>query len=201
VGKYPASMAGSATGTADVGKRLAQENTECPDEKFVLVGYSQGGMVVQSALASIPAAIQSKVVAVILYGAGTGSNVAATFKPKTLANCAPADFVSPTIVRPRLRRTDVKQHRLVGGLENQRKAMFRITMKGPNGMTGLLNTSSPHIKASQLDSGQQSLQLMQLCKTRRSGHIQYCILYTCYYTAISLLCFSVLTGSSECPWN
>jgi pimeloyl-ACP methyl ester carboxylesterase len=87
-------MSGSQTGIADIGKRLAQENKECPDEKFALVGYSQGGMVVLSSLAAIPAEISKKVVAVVLYGAGDGSVVTGSFKEKVLANCAPGDFVS-----------------------------------------------------------------------------------------------------------
>jgi len=93
--QYPASLAGSQTGIADIGKRLAQENKECPDEKFALVGYSQGGMVVLSALAAIPAEISKKVVAIILYGAGDGSVVTGSYKDKVLANCAPGDFACP----------------------------------------------------------------------------------------------------------
>jgi len=92
--QYPASMA-SALGSAganDVKKRLEAQSRECPEEKFALAGYSQGGMVVLSSLKNIPANLQSKVVAVVTYGAGDGSNVAASFKTKSLSNCAPGDF-------------------------------------------------------------------------------------------------------------
>jgi len=96
--QYPASLSSalSDAGRKDVLARLASQSKECPDEKFALVGYSQGGMVVQSSLSRIPPELQSKVVAVALYGAGNGSSVAASFKDKTIANCAPGDFACPS---------------------------------------------------------------------------------------------------------
>jgi len=95
--QYPASMISGLTnaGPNDVKARLAAQSKECPDEKFALVGYSQGGMVVESSLAGIPAELQSKVVAVVTYGAGDGSGINASFKSKTLSNCAPGDFACP----------------------------------------------------------------------------------------------------------
>jgi len=90
--QYNADLFGASTGVADVKSRLTKENTECPNQKYVLVGYSQGGMVISSSLSGIPAAIVPKIVAVVLYGAGDGSSVSAKFKSKTLANCAPGDF-------------------------------------------------------------------------------------------------------------
>lgn len=66
----------------------------CPDEKFALVGYSQGGMIMTSAAPKLSAAAAEKVLAVVLYGAGDGSSVTAAIKKKVLANCAPGDFVS-----------------------------------------------------------------------------------------------------------
>jgi cutinase len=89
----------ASTGIADIPKRIKQQAKECPGEKFVLGGYSQGGMVVQGALSSIPADLKDKIVAIVLYGAGDGSNVAAAYKGKTIANCAPGDFVSRQKVR------------------------------------------------------------------------------------------------------
>jgi predicted esterase len=50
-------MFGASVGIADVKNRLAKENAECPNQKYVLVGYSQGGMVVQSSMRGIPAAV------------------------------------------------------------------------------------------------------------------------------------------------
>jgi len=93
--QYPASASGSKTGIADIPKRIANQATACPKEKFALVGYSQGGMVVSGSLKQIPAEHQDKVVAIILYGAGDGSGVAKTYYNKALANCAPGDFACP----------------------------------------------------------------------------------------------------------
>jgi len=90
--QYNADLFGAGIGVADIRSRLAKENTECPNQKYVIAGYSQGGMVTQMAVSSIPADIASKVVAVVLYGAGDGNVISSTFKQKTLANCAPGDF-------------------------------------------------------------------------------------------------------------
>ncbi|KAF2420193.1 alpha/beta-hydrolase [Tothia fuscella] len=93
--QYPAGTSGSATGVSDIQKRLEQQSKECPDEKFALAGYSQGGMVVTSATKKLSPALQAKVLAVVLYGAGEGKNVAEPLLKKTLANCAPGDFACP----------------------------------------------------------------------------------------------------------
>lgn len=93
--QYPASMSGSATGVADVGKRIAAQAKACPDAKFALAGYSQGGMVTLQAAGKLSKELQDKVVAVVLYGSGDGSQVTAGLKAKTIANCAPGDFACP----------------------------------------------------------------------------------------------------------
>jgi pimeloyl-ACP methyl ester carboxylesterase len=67
---------------------------ECPETKFAFAGYSQGGMVVTSAAAKLPANLASKVLAMVIYGAGEASSVKGPLKERTLANCAPGDFVS-----------------------------------------------------------------------------------------------------------
>jgi hypothetical protein len=51
-------------------------------------------MVVQGSLSSIPAEIKDKIVGIVLYGAGDGSTVSAAYRDRTIANCAPGDFVS-----------------------------------------------------------------------------------------------------------
>jgi len=89
--QYPASLAGSGTGVSDMVKRLQTQVKACPDSKFVLSGYSQGGMVTIQALAKL-SGLADKVIAVVLYGGGDGANVPAAFKQKTIANCAPGDF-------------------------------------------------------------------------------------------------------------
>jgi len=92
--QYPASMAGSSTGVSDMVKRLESQVKACPESKFVLSGYSQGGMVTVQALGKLTAHA-NRVIAVVLYGAGDGSGVNAAFKQKTIANCAPGDFACP----------------------------------------------------------------------------------------------------------
>jgi cutinase len=73
--------------------RVQSQLKACPDTKFVLSGYSQGGSVTLQALGKLTSHAD-KIVAVVLYGSGDGSGVNAAFKQKTIANCAPGDFVS-----------------------------------------------------------------------------------------------------------
>jgi hypothetical protein len=49
--------------------------------------------VVSSAAPKIPAELRQRVVAIAIYGAGTGTG-SADIKQKTIANCAPGDMVS-----------------------------------------------------------------------------------------------------------
>jgi pimeloyl-ACP methyl ester carboxylesterase len=100
-------MGGADIGITDIVNRVTTKSKECPTQKFALVGYSQGGMVVSSAFPKIPADIRPKVVAMVLYGAGTGAggvfggkggssavSPGDDIKQKTLANCAPGDMVN-----------------------------------------------------------------------------------------------------------
>ncbi len=91
--QYPAKMGGADIGINDVVTRVTNQAKECPKQKFALVGYSQGGMVVSAAAPKIPTDLREKVVALVLYGAGdgngkTGAAPPADIKQKTLANCA-----------------------------------------------------------------------------------------------------------------
>jgi alpha-beta hydrolase superfamily lysophospholipase len=93
-------MGGADVGISDVVNRIVAKDKECPKQKFALVGYSQGGMVVSAAMPKIPSTLREKVVAMVLYGAGTGATgragsapPAGDVKQKTLANCAPGDMV------------------------------------------------------------------------------------------------------------
>jgi len=102
--QYPAKMGGADLGITDIVNRVTTKSKECPSQKFALVGYSQGGMVVSSAFPKIPTELRPKVVAMVLYGAGTGaggfggkggastSSPGDDIKQKTLANCAPGDM-------------------------------------------------------------------------------------------------------------
>jgi cutinase len=92
-------MGGADIGISDVVNRVTTKDKECPKQKFALIGYSQGGMVVSAAVAKIPSNLREKVVAMVLYGAGTGAAgkgaaPANDIKQKTLANCAPGDMVN-----------------------------------------------------------------------------------------------------------
>jgi len=89
--QYPASMQMGSAGISDIVNRVKTKATECPGMKFALIGYSQGGMVVSSAIGKIPADLSSKVVAMVLYGSGKGGG-SASITQKTLANCAPYDM-------------------------------------------------------------------------------------------------------------
>lgn len=95
IAKYPAARTGIDVGVADVQKRLEQQARDCPDEKFALAGYSQGGRVVTLATAKLSPDLAQRVLAVVLYGAGNGTAIQGALKDRTLANCAPGDFVSP----------------------------------------------------------------------------------------------------------
>ena len=95
-------MGGADIGINDVVNRVTSKAKECPNQKFALVGYSQGGMVVNAAATKIPTDLREKVVALVLYGAGNGagggpkggSSPSSDIKQKTMANCAPGDMVS-----------------------------------------------------------------------------------------------------------
>jgi cutinase len=89
--QYPASARGADIGINDVVTRVTSQAKACPNQKFALVGYSQGGMVVSSAAPKIPTDLRQKVVAIALYGAGTGIGTA-DIKQKMIANCAPGDM-------------------------------------------------------------------------------------------------------------
>ncbi|MGI4896220.1 MAG: cutinase family protein, partial [Janthinobacterium lividum] len=80
---YPASVTGTLVGgdysqsqpvgRTDLQARIASQAAACPDQKFVLVGYSQGAWVVGdvlagSGIAPLSATLGAKVAAVVLYG-------------------------------------------------------------------------------------------------------------------------------------
>ncbi|KAF2435004.1 alpha/beta-hydrolase [Tothia fuscella] len=91
--QYPASRntTSAPSGAQDVQNRLIAQMKECPDEKFALVGYSQGGRVVSMATNRMNATLSKNILAVVLYGAGLG-NATGSLSGITLANCAPGDI-------------------------------------------------------------------------------------------------------------
>jgi len=92
---YPASAEGNAdmggAGGPTMAKLAQQASTACPNTKIVLSGYSQGGMVVHSALKSFSG---SKVAAVVTYGDPmNGMAFTGVDKSKTLEVCGSTDFI------------------------------------------------------------------------------------------------------------
>jgi cutinase len=90
-----------STGVTDVISRLTEQDKACPNQKFALVGYSQGAGVMRGAAPKIPQAIQDKkIAAVVMYG-DPGLKRNAKFPPalqsRLFENCAPGDPVSSSL--------------------------------------------------------------------------------------------------------
>ena len=68
--QYPASssLLSPLIGSRDVVNRLISQSRACPNQKFALVGYSQGAVVIRQAVQRLPASILNKIVAWIGYG-------------------------------------------------------------------------------------------------------------------------------------
>lgn len=109
---YPASL--SPTSPTDGNRALVEhvssQAEECPDQRFVLVGYSQGANVVGNSLgissqgaavggpvvATIPAEVQPRVEAVLVFGyplRKLGRGITGAFAERTLDLCADRDTV------------------------------------------------------------------------------------------------------------
>ncbi|WP_055549389.1 cutinase family protein [Streptomyces sp. NBRC 110028] len=107
---YPAdlSFTSAAQGNADVVNHVKSQAAACPDQRFVLVGYSQGANVVDNSIgissagavvgspivATIPAALEPKVAAVLLFGnpiRALGRSVTGTYQSRTIDFCAKGD--------------------------------------------------------------------------------------------------------------
>jgi len=67
---YPATMAktSKAQGAADVVKHLTAQSAACPQQKYVLVGYSQGADVQHEASKTIPKTLYPRIVGVVMFG-------------------------------------------------------------------------------------------------------------------------------------
>jgi cutinase len=107
---YPADLSiGSASrGNTDLVNHLRSQAASCPNQQFILVGYSQGANVVDNSMgissdgalvggpitATIPAAIEPRVKAVLLFGnpiRAIGRRVTGTYQSRTLDTCANGD--------------------------------------------------------------------------------------------------------------
>ncbi|MDX3116603.1 MULTISPECIES: cutinase family protein [Streptomyces] len=107
---YPAdlSLTSAAQGNADVVNHVKSQAAACPNQRFVLVGYSQGANVVDNSLgvssagavvgspivATIPAALEPRVAAVLLFGnpiRALGKSVTGVYQNRTVDFCAHGD--------------------------------------------------------------------------------------------------------------
>jgi cutinase len=85
-----------STGSSDVVQRLTEQDKACPDEKFVLVGYSQGASVMRNAAPKIPKSIYPKIIAMAMFGdpgLKRGQKFPEELQSKLFENCAPGDPV------------------------------------------------------------------------------------------------------------
>jgi len=107
---YPAdlSLTSAATGNLDVVNHVNAQAAACPNQRFILVGYSQGANVVDNSMgissdgavvgspivATIPAAVEPRVAAVLLFGnpiRALGKSVTGTYQSRTIDFCATGD--------------------------------------------------------------------------------------------------------------
>ncbi|MGW2716544.1 cutinase family protein [Streptomyces sp. NPDC001492] len=107
---YPADLSptSAAQGNADLVNHVNSQAAACPHQRFVLVGYSQGANVVDNSIgissagavvgspivATIPAALEPRVAAVLLFGnpiRALGKSVTGTYQSRTIDFCAKGD--------------------------------------------------------------------------------------------------------------
>ena len=67
---YPASAAPCSRelGSQDVINHLVAQSSKCPNQKYALVGYSQGAGVIHEAMKTIDASLYPKIVALVMFG-------------------------------------------------------------------------------------------------------------------------------------
>jgi hypothetical protein len=67
---YPASFDPTSRdlGRDDVAKHLHEQSKKCPEQKFVLVGYSQGADVHHTAMTKVDEKLFGRIVGVVMFG-------------------------------------------------------------------------------------------------------------------------------------
>ncbi|MGW4525536.1 cutinase family protein [Amycolatopsis sp. NPDC004378] len=110
---YPADLGEPASvqkGNTDLVNHVKTQAAACPQQRFVLVGYSQGANVVDNSIgvssdgalvggpivATIPAELAPRIAAVLLFGnpiRATGRQVTGTYQSRTKDYCADGDPV------------------------------------------------------------------------------------------------------------
>ncbi len=108
---YPASLIqpwSVQQGNRDLVNHLSSQAAACPQQRFILIGYSQGANVVDNSIgissagavvggdiaATIPTAIEPKVAALLLFGnpiRALGKSVTGTYASRTRDFCASGD--------------------------------------------------------------------------------------------------------------
>ncbi|QOV36222.1 cutinase family protein [Streptomyces ferrugineus] len=107
---YPADLSptSAAQGNADLVNHVNGQASACPNQRFILVGYSQGANVVDNSIgissagavvgspivATLPAAVEPKVAAVLLFGnpiRAIGKSVTGVYQSRTIDFCAKGD--------------------------------------------------------------------------------------------------------------
>lgn len=114
---YPADLTNVLSvgdGSGDLVAHLSNEAVACPGQRFVLVGYSQGAVVVHTALGTgitgaLPGAVRmngalgSRVAAILLFGDPlrlAGSGVPGQYAARTANYCMPGDPVCANGLNP-----------------------------------------------------------------------------------------------------
>jgi hypothetical protein len=105
---YPASFAkdSKAKGAADVVKHLTEASKACPQQNYVLIGYSQGADVMHQAASQISPDLYQRIVALVMFGdpgnkgpnakspmGGSVPKFPALLAEKVKENCAKGDPV------------------------------------------------------------------------------------------------------------
>jgi cutinase len=67
---YPANADSNSSnkGAEMVVEHLTSQPSACPNQKFVVTGYSQGASVVRKAMPKVAAGIQQKIIAIVTFG-------------------------------------------------------------------------------------------------------------------------------------
>lgn len=68
---YPADFSDGSvpSGIAAVQSHLSSQNTACPNQRFVIVGYSQGAVVSHDAVANLTSsAAEAKIIGLVMFG-------------------------------------------------------------------------------------------------------------------------------------
>jgi len=81
-------------GPRDIAKRVAKMKTECPNMKFIVAGYSQGGAIAAQGLSQIASAGNAnKVIGVVFYAPFGNAAPPAQYSDRKLVHCASGDAV------------------------------------------------------------------------------------------------------------